>query len=137
MNITMGGKYAYRRDPRKQVRVLCVDAPGPWAVVTIDPRGGAIRTHDVNGAYLPGLNENEQDLVPIDESLIVTPGVYRTQSGARVTICYIRSGAGQGMSAAIGWLESSGNVSTWKLDGQFPRSGTHRLDLVERIGDLP
>lgn len=136
MNITMDGKYAYRAWPRKQVRVLCVDAPGTEPVVSLGLEG-TVRTHHASGRYLNDVNESVRDLVPLDESLTVTPGIYRTRDGTCVTICYIRSDAEAARYPVIGWDEASTGALTWKLDGIFLNAHKHRLDLVERIGDLP
>lgn len=136
MNITMNGKYAYRRDPRKQVRVLCIDKAGTYPVAVLPPDRDQITTHAPCGGHVSGITSG-YDLVPLDESLTVTPGLYRTREGTHVTICHIRSDAGAARYPVIGWAEAAPTAFTWKLDGQFSDCRTHRLDLVERIGDLP
>lgn len=138
MNITMDGKYAYRRDPRKQVRVLCIDKAGTYPVAVLPPDRDQITTHAPCGRHVLDITSG-YDLVPLDETLTVTPGIYRTRGGMCVTICYIRSGDEERKGyLAVGWESSSPiRADTWKLDGQFSDCSTHRLDLIERIGDLP
>lgn len=137
MNITMDGKYAYRRDPRKQVRVLCIDKAGTYPVAVLPPDRDQITTHAPCGRHVLDITSG-YDLVPLDETPTVTPGIYLTRDGTHAAICYIRSGAECQGYLAVGWHEASpGGADTWKLDGQFSGCPTHRLDLVERIGDLP
>lgn len=69
--ITMDGKYAYRKDPFTQVRILCVDRPGMRGssysspVLTMDGEGN-FEFHTPTGAnpYQPN-----HDLVPLQEKL--------------------------------------------------------------------
>lgn len=65
MKITMNGKYAYRKDPYTQVRILCVDRPGHVSdpVCSMDPLTGFIRCHDKNGSH----DTPSFDLVPLQE----------------------------------------------------------------------
>lgn len=67
MSITMGGKYAYRKDPYTQVRILCVDRPGhiPDPVCSMDPVTGYIRRHSKDGRH----GASDFSLVPLQEKL--------------------------------------------------------------------
>lgn len=69
MKITMDGKYAYRKDPYTQVRILCVDRPCTgYPVVAMEESGeesGNFSFHTAQGlCYI-----NERDLVPLKEKL--------------------------------------------------------------------
>lgn len=68
MNITMGGKYAYRKDPFTQVRILCVDRPNhpKKPVLSVDSKGW-VYTHKPGGEVDYG--GGEEDLVPLQEKL--------------------------------------------------------------------
>lgn len=69
MKITMDGKYAYRKDPFTQVRILCVDRPGSWTNVVISMDAyGTTRGHTPTGVYDCGINP-DWDLVPLQEKL--------------------------------------------------------------------
>lgn len=67
MKITMDGKYAYRKDPYTQVRILCVDRPGHVSdpVCSMDPVTGFIRCHAKDGSH----DTASLDLVPLQERL--------------------------------------------------------------------
>lgn len=131
----MDGKYAYRENPRVQMRVLCVDRKSEYPVVALNLGNGGVSAHTVNGSRW--IDEtNGSDLVPLDETLTVTPGIYRTRDLTLATICYIRKNAPAGY-VAVGWYEGAGTgVDSWRLNGAFSRQD-HGLDLVERVGDLP
>lgn len=136
LRITMDGKYAERRSPRAQVRVLCIDRPHDQPVVVLDASGG-LSTYSTDGSYYENM-ESEYDLVPLDETLVVTPGKYRTRKGDVATVCYVRSRAEFRNYLAIGWLGTQTATHTWRLDGRFSNEGAYdNMDLVERIGDLP
>lgn len=136
MKITMDGKYAYRGDTRKQVRILCVDRENIYPVVALGPRGD-VSTHTLEGFHVrPG--GSGADLVELDESLTVTPGTYRTRDGSAAAICYIRKGAEFAGHDAVGWFKTPFKaLGSWRLDGRFSDLVIHQLDLIERIGDLP
>lgn len=59
--ITMDGQYAYACDPYTQVRILCVDAPGEWPVITVN-QVGDLRRYDAQGRHP---NSNGHNLVPL------------------------------------------------------------------------
>lgn len=66
--ITKDGKYAYRKDPFTQVRILCVDKPGSgFPVVSMDSLGN-IKSHPITGIY-SSKYEAFYDLVPLQEKL--------------------------------------------------------------------
>lgn len=133
-DITMDDKYAYRGNPRAQVRVLCVDRKGDYPVLAM-ANGQDLSMHYVNGAHTD-MAEAPFDLVPLDETLAVTPGTYRTRGGYTATIALLRDGQ-FGRYGAVGWVNAPPHsVDAWKLDGEFTFE-RHRFDLVERIGDLP
>ena len=67
MKITMDGKYAYRKDPYTQVRILCVDRPcGVHPVVVMDD-DGTFSFHTANGSSYASIFS--RDLVPLQEKL--------------------------------------------------------------------
>lgn len=66
MKITMDGKYAYRKDPFTQVRILCVDRSSPVYPVVTDAPDGNVRLHKADGAY--GIHAG-YDLVPLQKKL--------------------------------------------------------------------
>lgn len=139
MNITMDGKYAYRESPRKQVRILCVDRPWARRVIAMGGATGVITSHLADGKT-ECTGESLLDLVPLDESLFITTGLYRTRDGTLATICYIRSDLKESKGfLAVGWFAAHEmGADSWKLNGKFGFGvDTHRLDLIERIGDLP
>lgn len=135
MKITMHEKYAYRRDPRVQVRVLCVDRPGCLShpVLIVDERGN-LTFHNPEGESSHG---HEKDLVPLDETLGVTPGVYETSNGERVHIVYVRKDRTR--YPVVGFAYPDGSPESWSTDGKFSSMSAtpHPTDLVRRIGDLP
>lgn len=74
MNITMEGKYAYRKEPTKQVRILCVDVPyESQPVLSMDTDGHVFR-HTKEGKWTLG-KETSRDLVPLEELPIERWGV--------------------------------------------------------------
>ena len=66
MKITMDGKYAYRKDPFTQVRILCVDRNNSAHPILSMAEDGRIEFHTSTGAtpYHPDF-----DLVPLQEKL--------------------------------------------------------------------
>lgn len=138
MSITMDGKYAYRESPRKQVRILCIDRP--WVRRVIAMGGTGTITAHLSDGKTECAGESPLDLIPLDVSLVVTTGLYRTRDGTLATICYIRSDLKESKGfLAVGWFDArETGADSWKLNGKFGFGvDTHRLDLVERIGDLP
>lgn len=66
MKIIMGGKYAYRKDPYTQVRILCVDRPDSIYPVLVMNSDGTLSFHTADGSsYVSDLS----DLVPLQEKL--------------------------------------------------------------------
>lgn len=68
MKITMDGKYAYRKDPYTQVRILCVDRPQCNQNVIALDREGYITNHYSDGKFIRGAVQ-DFDLVPLQEKL--------------------------------------------------------------------
>lgn len=68
MKITMDGKYAFRKDPHTQVRILCVDRPNHYApIISLDGTGWA-RNHYSHGGYNHESSyPHDYDLVPLKE----------------------------------------------------------------------
>lgn len=65
--ITMDGKYAYRKDPFTQVRILCVDRPvSDLTVVSMNFEGGGLTTHNAKGE---SPSNDNYDLVPLQDKL--------------------------------------------------------------------
>lgn len=66
MKITMDGKYAYRKDPYTQVRILCVDRNDPAHPILSMANDGEVEFHSPTGAapHCP-----DYDLVPLKEGL--------------------------------------------------------------------
>ena len=60
-NITMTGAYAYASDPYTPVRILCVDRPGEWPVVSMDDNG-RIWAHSLSGW---SANITARDIIPL------------------------------------------------------------------------
>lgn len=82
MKITMDGEYAYRCEPTKKVRILCVDRANDNPVVSLG-EGGVILTHteDGKGAWALG----RFDLVPLEKPPFTLWAVFN-KSGKCVTI---------------------------------------------------
>lgn len=142
MIITMDGKYAYRRNPREQVRVLCVDKTSGNPVIVLGPDRSDYTLHGADGSVCSGGGREGPGyhLVPLDESFIVTLGLYRMRGGGLATVCYIRSGPEFEGYLAVGWDDAKhvAGATAWLLSGRFiDAEHLHSLDLVERIGDLP
>lgn len=66
MNITMEGKWAYRKEPTKQVRILCVDRPHATHPIVSMGEKGLILHHQKNGWYYRS-REGDYDLIPLEE----------------------------------------------------------------------
>lgn len=66
-SIKMDGKYAYRRDPFTQVRILCVDRPNhPKKPIMSMAPDGWVNTHRPDGNSDYG-GDDDLDLVPLQE----------------------------------------------------------------------
>lgn len=68
MKITMDGKYAYRKDPYIQVRILCVDRPRQNQTVISLSVDGYLTIHYPDGT-LDKDKHHDYDLVPLQEGL--------------------------------------------------------------------
>lgn len=73
MDIKIDGKYAYRKDPFTQVRILCVDRKAPdFTVVSMSEATGTLTYHNPAGRYNSSM-ETQNDLVPLREK---EPGIW-------------------------------------------------------------
>ena len=68
VDIKMDGKYAYRKDPFTQVRILCVDRPNhpKKPVLSVDSKGWVF-PHRLDGRV--DFGEDDDDLVPLQVKL--------------------------------------------------------------------
>lgn len=69
MKITMDKKWAQRKDPTKEVRVLCVDSGHSKTPVVYVNGGGFIFATAPEGYYLGRDREHLNDLVPLQEKV--------------------------------------------------------------------
>lgn len=67
MKITMDKKWAQRKDPTKEVRVLCVDSGHSKSPVVYVDSSGFIFATAPEGYYLGRDREHLHDLVPLQE----------------------------------------------------------------------
>lgn len=63
--ITTDKKYAFKYDPYKEVRVLCVDRNSNSLPVVILYSSGVVGYRTKNGKYLHGGKDSDYDLVPL------------------------------------------------------------------------
>jgi hypothetical protein len=69
MKITMDKKWAQRKDPTKEVRVLCVDGGNKdFPVIYLDKFGDA-NSATINGYFYYEEGEDGEDLVPLQEKV--------------------------------------------------------------------
>jgi len=86
--ITMEGKYAYDSDPLTQVRVVAIDLPGKWPVLTVTSHGDTLR-HDAYGRPRYGLTLVPLKRRPREFWVNIYPDGYKhtftSESAARAT----------------------------------------------------
>lgn len=130
--ITMTGKYGTRGNPRERVRVLCTDRPSAeFPVVALAGSAVLLLTADGSVSMRTG---SKYDLVPLDESLQVTPGVYRMRNGKLFTVVYTKR---PGKFPVLGYYSGEENGNSGSRDAQGRSLCGSDIDLVERVGDLP
>lgn len=70
MKITMGKKWAQRKDPTKEVRILCVDGPKEnFPVIYVDESGDTFTTSPTGSYFRDDSEEYFRDLVPLQEKV--------------------------------------------------------------------
>jgi len=64
MKINLIDDFAYRCDPSKKIRIICIDAPGDLPIISVTETGNLFR-HDDDGKFCS--KDHEFDIIPIEK----------------------------------------------------------------------